>query len=403
MAFVPRRRKIASVLVALAIPLASSATAGAADNPPLTEIPQTAASVQCSPIIVYASRGANENPDSPSLRAPGQTESGGAKPRSKYYDGLGEELLPVYTQLRDTYAPGTVGLVTNRAPRETNLMGATDPQGPAEGAGFRAVGPQFTLSAFYDYALSVNEGKQAAIRDLTQIHERCPDSKLVVMGYSAGAEVTRRALASLPWKPEPGQAMAIVFGDVLWKAGEKNLSYVGDTAIDQVGAIRATKEGDFGLSFSLLGFKIASIPKWPSGWNATTYCHGGDLACQLRSGTLLAHESYHDEDALGASYRIAAYLGGPYVRPVIVAKLYSSRSCFRRAANVGTGFKVLNPTPGAQVRIDAQWEMTPFVPFKPIVLSAERPEARRGFFSGLFPRLRIEVDGHKLDYRNVCG
>lgn len=402
MASVPRRRSIAGVLAALAMPLLGCLPAAAADNPPFPAAVATAASVACTPIVVYASRGANENPDSSTDRAPGQFEADGITPRTKYYEGLGEELLPIYTQLRDTYAPGTVSLVTNRAPKTTELVGGTDPQGPTD-VGFRAVGPRFSLSAFYDYALSVNEGKVAAIRDLDLIHARCPGSKLVVMGYSAGAEVTRRALASLTWTPEPGQAMAIVFGDVLWKEGEKNLSYVGDTAIDQLGAIRAAKEGDFGLGFSLLGFKIASIPNWRAGWNATSYCHGGDLACQWRGGTLIAHESYHDEDAVGAASRVAAHLGGPYARPVVVAKLNSTRSCFKRLANVGTSFQVLNPTPGAVVRIDSRWEMTPFEPFAAIKLTSGRPAARRGFFSGLFPRLRIDVGGYKFDYRNVCG
>lgn len=401
MASVPGRRIFAAALSAAALSFAASAPAQAAPNPPFTETPATAEAVQCAPIVVYASRGANENRNLRSTRARGQTEADGVTPRSKYYDGLGEELLPIYSEFRDHYAPGTVALVTNRAPVTTKLIGGTDPNGRTD-VGFRAVGATFSLSAFYDYALSINDGKRAAIRDLTTIHERCPDSKLLVIGYSAGAEVTRRALASLPWTPAPGTAMAMVFGDILWKSGEPNLSYVGDTARDQLGVIRATKEGDFGLGFSLLGFKIASIPSYPAGWNATTYCHGGDLACQWRYGLLLAHESYHDEDAVGSAARAASFLGGPFVRPVVTARISSTASCFRRGTNIGMTVNVEGAEPGAVETVKARWEATPFVPFEPINLTSVRPLIRKAFSSGLFPRLRIEMEGKKLDYRNVC-
>lgn len=406
MAPAPSRRIIVGALSALLLALGGASNAGAAANPPFTEEPATAAAVACTEIIVYATRGANENLESRSTRAPGQFEADGVTPRSKYYDGLGEELLPIYSNLRDLYAPGTVSLVTNRAPSPDastaqNALGGTDPDGPTD-VGFRAVGVTFTKSAFYDYALSINEGKRAAVRDLDTIHERCPGSKLVVLGYSAGGEITRRALASLDWQPEPGRAMAVVFGDPTWRSGEKNLSYVGDTKPDQIGSIRAAKEGDFGLGFSVLGYKIATIPSFPAGWDATTYCHGGDLSCQWHFGAILAHESYHDEDAVGAAARIAGSVGGTFVRPVVTAKLTLTRSCYRRGSNLGARFKIQGVQPGERKIIKGRWELTPFEPFRPFRLSTTQPEGRRGFYSGLFSRLVLEVDGHKLDYRNVC-
>lgn len=402
MASAPGRRILAAAISGCAALLALAAPAGAATNPSFPDRVPTAESARCSEIVVYASRGANENLSLPSLRARGQFEADGVTPRTKYYDGLGEELLPIYTELREKYAPGTIELVTNRAPRATKLIGGTDPAGPATGAGFRAVGVTFTPSAFYDYALSINEGKEAAIRDLTTIHERCPASKLAVLGYSAGAEVTRRALASLPWTPDPGTAMAVTFGDPTWKAGDPNLTYVGDTSRSQLGAIRATKEGDFGLGFSLLGFKIAAIPRFPAGWNATTYCHGGDLSCQWRAGLLLAHESYHEEDAVGAGARIASYLGGEFVRPVVTARIGGSAACYRRGSTVAVWLKVEGAGESDRETVKGQWEMTPFVPFEPITLSSTRPLVGRNVATGLFSRLRIEQGGHKLDYRNAC-
>ncbi len=401
MASVPGRRIIAGVLTTLAVGLAGASPSSAADNPPFNDQVFTAADVLCSEIIVYASRGANENNALRASRAPGQFEADGVTPRTKYYEGLGEELLPIYAEFRDKYAPGTVSLVTNRAPKTTKLIGGTDPLGPKE-LGFRSVGVTFTVSAFYDYALSINEGRRAAIRDLNLIHERCPGSKLVLMGYSAGAEVTRRALASLTWAPEPGKAMAITFGDPTWKPREPNLAYVGDADATQFGSIRAARDGDFGFKISIFGFSISSIPSFPAGWNATTYCHGGDMSCQYRGGLIFAHETYHSEDAVGAANRVASYIGGRFVKPVITARINSTATCYKRGSIINTTFKLEGAGASDAAVIKSQWEATPFVPFEPIRLTAQRSAARRSSVSGLFSRLRIEVDGHKLDYRNVC-
>ena len=144
MASVSGRRLTACVMSTLALAI-GAAPASAADIPPLTDAVSTAAAVQCSEIIVYASRGANENANFLSRRAAGQFEADGLTPRTKYYEGLGEELLPIYAAFRSRYAPGTVSLVTNRAPQSTRFIGGTDPAGPAT-LGFRAVGVTFTAS-----------------------------------------------------------------------------------------------------------------------------------------------------------------------------------------------------------------------------------------------------------------
>ncbi|MDO9355352.1 MAG: cutinase family protein [Solirubrobacteraceae bacterium] len=407
MASVPGRRIFAGVVSTLAVALigAMAQPAAAAEtpyvNPSFNDRIYTSSDVTCSAIIVYASRGAGENLGTVSKRAVGQFEADGVTPRSKYYDGLGEELLPIYSNFRDLYAPGAISLVTNRAPQTTDTLGGTDPQGPT-GPGHRGVGVTFTRSAFYDYALGVNDGKRAAISDLDTIHARCPDSKLVVMGYSAGAEINRRAMASLSWKPKPGTAMAISFGDPTWRPKEPYLSYVGDADFLQFGSIQAARHGDFGFKISIFGFSISSIPDYPDGWNATSYCHGGDMSCQYRGGLITAHETYHLEDAVGAAFKVAGYIGGPFVKPVIVANINSKAVCFKRGSRVNTTFKVLNAGPDDTFTIKSSWEPLPFQPFADFTLSAERPVARRSSYSGLFPRFRMDWNGNKLDYRNVC-
>ncbi|MDQ8043461.1 MAG: cutinase family protein [Patulibacter sp.] len=385
---------------------AGSASARVNVNPPLGEVPATAATVQCTPVIVYAVRGSSENSNVPAAHAPGQFEPGTTRPMTKYYMGLGEEMEPAYVLFRDTYPKGYVSLVTNRAPQnDGGLGGGTDPNGPATN-GYRAVGVEATLGhpdPFVNYEQSALQGAAIATTDLNLIHARCAGSKLVLAGYSEGAEVLRRATASLSWTPAPGMAAGMIFGDVLWKASDRNVTFVGDNARDGRGAILAARDGDNHLG-SPVRYAIAPIPQWPAGWNITSWCHGGDLACQWRGGTLIAHQTYGLEDAVAAAGRMARQIGGPFIKPVVTAiPLNQPRQCFVRGSRYVEQLSIAGSPAGTSATFTSQWEPFPFFPFKPVTLKDQTDKTIvRSSMTGLQIRYVVRWNGDKLDYRNVC-
>jgi hypothetical protein len=384
----------AVLLCSLAGLTAPALGAGADVNPPLGELPPLAGRAQCAPIIVYATRGSSENNDVPADHATGQ---------SKYYEGLGEELVPIYVKFRELYAPGQVELITNRAPRKWSGLGTgLDPSGPAVG-GYPSVGIAWTtkVDPFTLYERSVENGVQAMVSDLNTLRERCPESKLVLLGYSEGAEISRRALARLAWTPAAGQGFVMTFGDVLWRAAEAGVKYVGDAARDEKGVIRAAREGDNGIA-SPVRFAIPPIPAWAKGWDITTYCHGGDFACQWRGGTLIAHGTYHREDAVGASARLAHNVGGPFAAPVVTAMPTIQGACYPRNSRLTELLTVEGPTPPEfTATLTSQWEPTSFGPFPALAVTAAKP-LRRTFLVGWMSRVVVRYGGQKLDYRNRC-
>jgi hypothetical protein len=389
---------VAGAISALALGSASPALAGDV-NPILNEVPPLAADATCAPIIVYASRGSSENSTYPAAHAQGQLGA------TKYYEGLGEELEPIYVAFRDLYAPGTVELVTNRAPQRYNGPGSgVDPAGPPV-VGYPAVGIALTWKTdpFRLYEGSVEMGVQSAVRDLNTLHAKCPQSKLLIAGYSEGAEVSRRALARLDWTPDAGTGFVMTFGDVLWKSSEPNVKYVGDTARDQKGTIRAAREGDNWLA-SPVKYAVPPIPQWAGGWDVNSWCHGGDFACQWRGGTVTAHTSYHREDAFGASARMADAIGGPYAAPVVVAKPTNYASCYKLGSRVTEQLSVEGgEDASASATFTSQWEPFPMMsPFSNTRITDDHGVVRKTFAVGLNGRLSVSYDGHKLDYRDGC-
>jgi acetylxylan esterase len=57
-------------------------------------------------------------------------------------------------------------------------------------------------ATFTEYAESVNDGIEAMGFALTRYAERCPDSKVVLMGYSQGGQVTINTLCGGPGEDE---------------------------------------------------------------------------------------------------------------------------------------------------------------------------------------------------------
>lgn len=395
----------AGVVAGVLIALPAAPAAAAPYNPQLGETVPTAAEVACAPVVFYANRGSSENSNARADEAGGRLEADGITGLTKYFDGLGQVMAPVYTELRDNLAPGRIRLVTNRAPQTSTEPGPFDASGAAT-VGYRAIGFKVTkIGSMATYRRSVDEGVRAAVRDLTQIHDRCPETTLIVAGYSEGAEVARRALAALPWTPSAGKAHAMIFGDPLWKSREPGVHYVGDTARDQKGAFRTAREGDLGFAAPAI-FRAFQppIPSWPAGWDVTTWCHGGDGACQWRPGALMAHLTYGEADGVGAAARMATTLGGPYARPVVSARITSAGQCYPTGKRLRVVVTMVGAVAGsAPVTVHSGWEPFKFAaPFADVSVGPAAPVVTKSFATGLFPRLVVSVGGLKLDYRDVC-
>lgn len=399
-----RRRVACCAAVAGALLTVPAVSASAAVHPVLGEAVATAAQAECAPIVFYANRGSSENLNARADRADGRMEADGTTGLTKYFEGLGQVLAPIYLQMRGDLAAGRIVAVANRAPQTSTEPGPFDPLGDPQ-VGYRAIGYKLTkLGSFTTYRRSVDEGVAAAVRDLTLIHDRCPATTLVVAGYSEGAEVARRALAALPWTPAPGKAYAMIFGDPLWKSREPGVHHVGDSARDQKGAFRTAREGDLGIAApSVMKALEPPIPGWAAGWDVTSWCHGGDGACQWRPGALIAHLTYGEADAVGAAARMATTLGGPYARPVVSARITSAGQCYPTGKRLRIVVSMVGATPDSPpVTVRTQWEPTPWSPTGPITVSPAAPVVTKSFPSGLFPRLVVWLGDHKLDYRNVC-
>lgn len=393
------RRTLLTLLGTFALAQLCTAPAHATLPPPSA----SAEAVACSDVIAYVSRGSSENDL-------GSTQD--------YRGGFGAQLLPIVSGLRDLYGSDAAGrprlqIVLNRAPSGGGRAGGTDPLGPGADrgyVGYRALGGEYAFPAPLGsitraYEDSVDDGVIALIRDVTLIHQRCPSSKLALIGYSAGAEITRRAtdeLTRTAWAPAPGTGYAFVFGDSSWHADEPNVAYVGNADRHWKGAIRYLQQ----TNTLGLGTAIHPIPGYPATWPTTSWCHGADLACQYPAGTLAEHTSYGARDAIGAAARIARTVGvtgGAFAKPVVTGRLSTTATCLRPNTTITATLSIAGSPAGTVGRVTGTFGFG-FAPFPAQTLTTAEPTRtvtiKTGFLRG---QLSLRgAGGALLDYRNPC-
>lgn len=142
----------------------------------------------------------------------------------------------------------------------------------------------------FEYELSVDHGVARLIKEVFERANTCKRQRLVLAGYSQGAEVVRDALPHLTGIA--GRIGAVVL--------------FGDPRFDPHS--RALRRG----TYSERRHGVLGLPKhdFPAAFDhVVTYCRDGDLICQGLPNTTEAHKHYVPDMTVGAAVKVADWLG----------------------------------------------------------------------------------------------
>ncbi|KAI0199488.1 carbohydrate esterase family 5 protein [Astrocystis sublimbata] len=160
-----------------------------------------------------------------------------------------------------------------------------------------------------EYCAAVEEGRSAGVKQITAYNKRCPDTKLVVSGYSQGAQVVGDILgggggvffqdcttpdtAAMDPKSKPGNMIkaALLFGDTRHTASQ---SY---NILEGAGANGLFPRGGEQLA-GLNGFSDV-LRAW---------CQGGDPVC-AQGDTVAEHLNYFDIFPPSAAEWVSSVVG----------------------------------------------------------------------------------------------
>ena len=138
-----------------------------------------------------------------------------------------------------------------------------------------------------DYARSVRAGVIELIAEMTRVARECPESDLVLVGYSQGAQVIKVALEELP--PIHRISGIVLLADPTRDRNQIGIARLGDPSVE--------RSGSFGPVALLDHFRSVAVD----------ICAAGDGVCDRGRSSLVAHvEGYVDAPSL--------------VRPIIEAE-----------------------------------------------------------------------------------
>lgn len=137
------------------------------------------------------------------------------------------------------------------------------------------------------YADSVAAGVARAGRIIEALVDHCPATRLVLFGYSQGAQVMGDAFASLSAHIRSHVARVVLFADARYRPGDPRVTYLpsAHTGVGIKGARRAFPAGD-----------AAVIESW---------CWGRDAICQRPPHGSHFHGSVYDDYEVDAAERAA--------------------------------------------------------------------------------------------------
>jgi hypothetical protein len=193
---ISRKRRLAKPLIAAAA--AALATAGIAAASSLgissTVSEGPASNVGgCPEIILYFSRGSGQELDTDAERHHEQLYGG----NGAHELGLANPGFQLLDALIDKYGPHNVGAIAN---------------------GYLAVPVPVNPLRRGAYLASVDQGVGSAERNINDLTRLCPHSKLILGGFSQGAQVTHIALANLNQGEQNHIAAVLLFGDPYFSA-----------------------------------------------------------------------------------------------------------------------------------------------------------------------------------------
>jgi len=225
-----RRAGIACALAAAAALLALPGTASA----PAASAPARTANGGCPGTILYFSRGSGQPRTEPADEAP---------------------LLAgrVFARLEQRLSPHALGSMTNAY---TAVPVPLKPPRPGR------------------YRASVENGLQAALQNVVDLIALCPTSRLVLGGYSQGAQVTHAALARYPRSVAAHVAAVVLFGDPLFDEADHGVLPV-------VAAGERLAPGREGVVLKLHLARAVFVPPAYRG-KVLSWCHVRDPVCQAQ-------------------------------------------------------------------------------------------------------------------------
>lgn len=158
-----------------------------------------------------------------------------------------------------------------------------------------------------DFETSVEDGRSSGVSQITSYNERCPDSLLVLSGYSEGANVVTNILADSGLTPTtlPGSAIAaaLLFGDPTHVG---NKSYNVEDGSVYTGEFSRGDESQANLD------AFSGVLR--------SYCHALDKVCAYGDGTRtyetdVYHTNYFDLYSDDAGQWAVNMTGLPYTTP----------------------------------------------------------------------------------------
>jgi Cutinase/Ig-like domain from next to BRCA1 gene len=261
---IPALRALATMTIAIALATLAVSPADAVGPYPDFTAPRTNNLAGCPRVAIEGFRGSGEAFDDGTL-------------------GLGGSVLALYQQLA---APGRLG---------SGGVGSSAASYPAVPWAIGLNRLDLWLAAannayrnifLNNYPDSVATGENDGASDITHLAVRCPGTKLVVAGFSQGAEVARRVLARLNPSAGTHVAAAVLMGDPTFIPGEPGVVRVGGS------------QNGRGISWALYGSTITPIQSRYAG-KVITACHDNDLVCRGASaGSLTGHNYAPDAGAL---------------------------------------------------------------------------------------------------------
>ena len=130
-----------------------------------------------------------------------------------------------------------------------------------------------------DYARSVRAGVIELIAEMTRVARECPQSDLVLVGYSQGAQVIKVALEDLP--PVHRVSGVVLLADPTRDRSQLGIARLGDPAVERSGSFGAVALPDH--------FRSVTVD----------FCADGDGVCERGRSSLVAHvEGYVDAPSL---------------------------------------------------------------------------------------------------------
>ena len=200
------------------------------------------------------------------------------------------------------------------------------------------------LGAYHD---SVVEGKQILARIISDEISQCRATKMILVGYSQGAQVTGDVYQRLSAIQRQHVLGVILFGDPYFNSG--------DSAADMGNFLRS-HNGSLGTR-----------PLYPTGGHVLSYCHKYDPVCQNRVSDAIHGTSQHKNyDRLGEPQEAARYFVGlvqqatPVMVPISIKEEVQN---WRGSATIGVNITVNGrSSKPALVPIDGRCHVVASVP-----------------------------------------